>query len=255
MNRLILTSMAAACVAAMPASATVLTINPILATWSNVVGGSNVNFPGNGTNNASVRWGTGTSGQSGYNFTSVATPLNTDFVVNGGGSLFTLGDFTHFNNPINSGTGASGVQLTITYGVFLGANNLGQYNAVFDFLHEETPNGANPCLYGGPNNQGVNINGCADRVTLSLNSGATQFFDIDGVDYSLEITGFVVGGMPFSEFLTIEGLDNVAQLRGRIAAESVIGSGVPEPQSWAMMLLGFGAVGLIARRRQKAVAA
>ena len=255
MKKAIFTSLAAACVLAMPAQATVLTINPILATWSNVVGGASVNFSGNGTSNATVRWGQGGTNQSGYNFTSAAAPLNTNFVVNGGGSFFTLGDFTHFNQPINAGTSITGTRLTINYGVFLGANNLGNYNAVFNFIHEETPNGANPCAYGGANNQGVNINGCADRVTLALNSGLTQFFNIDGVNYSLELTGFKVGSLPFSQFLTKEGLNNTAQLRGRISAESVIGTGgeVPEPQSWAMMLFGFGAVGIAARRRRTAV--
>lgn len=39
------------------------------------------------------------------------------------------------------------------------------------FTHVETPNGpatgSDPCPYGGPNNQGVNVNRYADSVTLS----------------------------------------------------------------------------------------
>lgn len=36
-----------------------------------------------------------------------------------------------------------------------------------------------------------------------------------------------------------------------ISFSSFIGGGVPEPSSWAMMLLGFGAIGVSLRRRRK----
>ena len=258
MNKLFCAALAATCVLAMPAQATTLTINPITAAWGNVVGaGATLSTTGNGTASAGIRWGNPATaaGQSGYQFTAAAVPLNTNVVVNGVGSLFTLGGFTHINQPIFAPS-ITGAQLTISYGVAVGATNLGSYNAVFDFTHEETPNGDSPCLFGGANGQGVNINGCADRVTISLNSGASQFFNLDGVNYSLDISGFLAGGSPATEFLTIEQRENFALLRGRISAESVIGTGgVPEPQSWAMMLLGFGAVGIAARRRNITVAA
>jgi hypothetical protein len=222
-----------------------------------VVGaGATLETIGNGTANAGIRWGNPatTNGKSGYQFTAAATPLNANVVVNGAGSVFTLGDFSHINRPIFAPS-ISGAQLTISYGVFLGATDLGTYNAVFNFTHTETVNGSNPCDFGGANGQGVNINGCSDRVQIALNSGASQFFNLGGVNYSLDISGFLVNGVPANEFLTIEDAVNPAQLRGRISAESAIGTGIPEPQTWAMQVLGFGAVGVTARRRAAAIAA
>jgi hypothetical protein len=257
MNRNFIVPLAAAIAFAVPAKATTVSINPITASWGNVVGaGSTLNSTGNGTTTPEIRWGNDAGfGQSGYRYSAAATPLDVNVVVNGASSLFSLGQFTHFNNPIFAPS-ITGARLTINYGVSVGTTQVGSYNAVFDFRHQETPNSDNPCAFGGPNNQGPNINGCADRVTISLNSGLSEFFTLGGVNYTLDISGFFVPGVGSgNEFLTIERKDNTARLFGRIAAEGFTGQGVPEPNSWAMMLLGFGAVGVAARRRKPVIAA
>lgn len=261
MNRFFCASLAAAALLASPAAAITgtLTINPITATWSNVAitNTATLQYLNNGSADAGIRWGdpATANGKSGYQFKASATPLNASFVVDGTGGAFTLGEFTHINRPIYAPS-ITGARLTINYGVTVGANNIGNYNAVFDFLHDETTNSLSPCPYGGANGQGVNINGCADRVTLNFNSGESQFFSINGVDYSLFISDFVSNNASVNTFTTLEDNVNKAQLRGRILASTVIGTGgVPEPESWAMMLLGFGAIGIMARRRDKALAA
>jgi hypothetical protein len=38
-------------------------------------------------------------------------------------------------------------------------------------------------------------------------------------------------------------------------ATVVLGPGVPEPATWAMMLLGVGAIGAVARRQRRTVLA
>jgi hypothetical protein len=259
MNRFYLAPLVAAMLAG-PVGAATLIINPITATWSNVVGGTGVTFSGNGTADAGVRWGdpaTG-AGKSGYQFTAAAVPLVTNFVVDGAGSSFNLGAFRHINQPIFAGSSITGARLTVTYGIEVASNNLGTRNAVFDFSHWETDNGASPCADGGANGVGVNVNGCADRVIFSLNSAASSFFTIDDIDYTLNLTSFEVGGNPVSQFWTVEGADNRAFLLGNISARSVVdpgGGAVPEPASWAMMLMGFGAVGLTTRRKRRAVVA
>ena len=58
---------------------------------------------------------------------------------------------------------------------------------VFDFVHNETDNGANPCANGGANNAGVNINGCADSVTFLYNS-LSDSFTVDGIEYTLDLS-------------------------------------------------------------------
>lgn len=247
MRSLVSAAALAAAAVAVPASANTVIIDPISAAFSNATGGAGVVIfaPGAST---SINWGTG--GTSGYDFAAATTPLNVPVVVNGVSSPFALGDFTHRNQPIGSGSGITGVRLTITYGVALddGMNPvvpIGNFNAVFDVDHWETPNAADPCADGGANGVGVNVNGCADRVKISLNTGLTQFFKVDGISYTLNISGFEIGGNPTDVFWTTERADNKASLIGTIVARSVI----PEPATWAMMILGFGMVGMGLRRR------
>lgn len=248
-------AIAAAAAVAVPASAVTLIIDPISATWSNVLISNPATLEniGGGTGNTTIRWGdpATVNGKSGYNFTAAATPINVALVVNGASSLFTLGTFTHINRPVFPPS-ITGATLTISYGLKLDDGmdvlDLGTKNSVFLFDHDETPNTLDPCPYGGANNQGVNINGCADRVRVSLDEGASDFFTLNDVDYFLNIFGFQVGGVTVTEFLTIEDAINPANLRGSIAARGALPV-VPEPATWAMMILGFGMVGMGLRRR------
>ncbi len=121
-------------------------------------------------------------------------------------------------------------------------------NFVYNFTHTETPNSANPCAFGGANNQGVNSNGCADQVLVNFNS-QSDFFEIGGLKYALDVVGFLVGGDPATAFLTREEKTNKAYLQGRVVLYSEAVEGVPEPATWAMLILGFGLVGAAARRR------
>jgi hypothetical protein len=250
-------AIAAATALATPASAVTLIIDPINASWTSVVGGSNLESSGNGTPSAEIRWGgeVATANKSGYNFTAAAVPINVGLVVNGASSLFNLGTFTHFNLPIPSGTSITGATLTVTYGLKINDGtdilDLGLKNSVFLFDHFETPNTppvGEPCADGGANGEGVNANGCADRVRISLDEGASDFFTLNEVDYFLNIFGFQQGAATVSEFWTIENAINVANLRGSIAARGTMPV-VPEPATWAMMILGFGMVGMGLRRR------
>jgi hypothetical protein len=256
MKRVLLASALAAMTLAAPAAAVTgtLTINPITAAWSDVTG-TTPTFSGTNTS-PTIRWGTSTgSGRSGYNFSSAAVPLDVNYVVDGAGETFDLGTFTHFNNPITGGS-ITGARLTITYGVSVNGGAVTNYSSVFRLLHDETPNGSDPCAFGGANDQGVNVNGCADRVRIGLLAGASESFEIDGIEYFLDIDGFFANNTLVNQFLTVERKDNQAVLRGAIVAASALGpGGVPEPGTWAMMLLGFGAVGIAARRRSAVVAA
>lgn len=224
-------------------------IRTLSATWSDVTqngpGNLFLGFTGNGSSTATVNWGGAVDGgpQSGYRFASEPLPISEAFSPVGIAN-FTIGHFTHINNPVFAPSIASTV-LTLSYGVWLNNVSIGTFNSVFDFTHTETVNNLDPCPFGGANGQGLNNNGCSDRVQLALNQGLSQRFDVGGTSYQLEIGGFSDGGGGvLNEFITREAADNVAALVGNISV-------VPEPASWAMLIAGFGLVGATMRRRRQ----
>ena len=144
--------------------------------------------------------------------------------------------------------------MTIAFtGDFFGNNDLHYANSQFIFLHNETPNAANPCADGGTNGVGVNSNGCADIVTAFLNPGSFSEFLIGGINYTFGVTGFQIPGGVFS---SAEDNVNSVLLQGSFAAVEtfsvpgpVVGAGLP------VLIAGcLGLVGLQRRRRQKVAA-
>ena len=246
--RIILAAVAAAALA-VPASAAVVTFENIKGTWSNPIGGEDISYFGNGTGNARIRWGDvdHNDPRSGYDFTAISIPGLT-VLPPSGSAVANIAEFRHQNFPIGAGSGISGVTLTFNTDVKLDGAFLKNVNFVYNFTHTETPNSANPCAFGGANNQGVNSNGCADQVLVNFNS-QSDFFEIGGLKYALDVVGFLVGGDPATAFLTREEKTNKAYLQGRVVLYSEAVEGVPEPATWAMLILGFGLVGAAARRR------
>jgi hypothetical protein len=233
---------------ALPASAaTTISFTNIKGTWFDVVGGTNINFIGNGTSAAEVRWGVGAN-QSGYRFEQIGDLTLVVDPVTQTSAVTNIGRFTHFNFPINAGTSITGVKLQFTTDVLVNGNPFGPVNFIYAFDHNETPNADNPCADGGPNNVGVNINGCADSVAVNFNqlSGA---FVIDDIEYALDVRGFLIGGNPADLFWTTENATNTAFIRGQVVTRDLAGA-VPEPGTWAMLIAGFGLVGAAARRRR-----
>lgn len=249
---------AAVAVAAIAAPATAVTtidFTDIKGEWINValIGGPALEFTGNGTANASVRWGTDTGfGRSGYDFEALAIP-QLNVTPPGGSAVTKIATFRHVNQPISAGTSITSAKLKFTTDVFVNGSFLNTVSFIYDFDHDETPNAASPCAYGPAGQTGVNENGCADRVRTIFNS-QSEFFTIDGNDYALDVVGFLVGTPPttVTNFLTKEREVNEAFILGRVVLYS---SAVPESATWAMLIAGFGLVGAASRRQRAAQAA
>jgi hypothetical protein len=75
-----------------------------------------------------------------------------------------IGACSHINMPIPAGTSITDVQLKVTADVTIDATNVGPLSCLFQFLHNETPHGDNPCADGGTVAVGVDVSGCADSV-------------------------------------------------------------------------------------------
>ncbi|MDR7523794.1 MAG: THxN family PEP-CTERM protein [Armatimonadota bacterium] len=153
--------------------------------WVNPVGGSNVNYPATG-DPCEIRWGVNVGqGQSGYRFNPTPPPAVTNIDI---GDAFNLGQFTHFNAPIQSGSSITQVDLSLQ--VFLSGFNGGiSPTFTFRFSHFETPNNPAGGICAGT---GIPTppEGCPDIVTFP-SAFATETFTFDDVVYTLQLIAHV----------------------------------------------------------------
>ncbi len=167
--------------------------------WRDPVDNVPGNQPGdpvitNGNPISSISWGTTAGPQSGYDF--IATPPP-PFTLPGPIPFFSLGTFQHRNFEVGDPSLVS-AELDVVLVLAVDGVPTGPLTFTFTLNHEETPNNLDPCPYPTPPGDG-----CTDRVTIVASADPTTF-NVDGVDYTLEMS-FLDNGSPVDEFITAEG--------------------------------------------------
>jgi len=185
--------------AALEAQAAEITFVSVVGTWRDPVDSVPGSQPGdpvitNGDPISSISWGTTTGPQSGYDFIATLPP---PFTLPGPFPYFSLGTFQHRNFEVGEPSLVS-VQLDVLLVLAVDGVPTGPLMFTFTLNHEETPNNLDPCPYPTPPGDG-----CTDRVTIVASPIPTTF-NVDGVDYTLEMS-FLDNGSPVDEFITAEG--------------------------------------------------
>lgn len=105
-------------------------------------------------------------------------------------------------------------------------------------------------LPGGETNVSVSDQSCYGEQTVTLSHG-DEFVIAGVVQFIANRGGWIDASHSFTLGLdeAAIGAANVAALQGGLTPASPL-SAVPEPATWAMMLLGFGAIGAGLRRRR-----
>jgi hypothetical protein len=243
-SKKLLACSALALAVAAPAGASTIDLVSVSGTWISTNPGAPA-VSGVGSN--VISWGTGTNGPSNYTFNNTATPAG-PFDPE---EVFELGTFIHSNNPI-TGTNLATATLQVAWTVAIpSGGDLVSGTSTFVFNHLETPNNPLICADGGLNGFGVNVNGCADRVTFSSGSDLDTSVTVGGVQYFLTLAGFSVGGVSVSEFWTVERQNNPAVLTASFTQRDVPGV-IPLPAAGWMLLTALGGLGVAGYRRRKA---
>ncbi|GAA0300164.1 THxN family PEP-CTERM protein [Rhodovulum strictum] len=235
--------------AAQDASASTISITGISGSWIVTDPGAPA-VTGQGTDE--IKWGDPAppnTQQSGYKFAAQGVPF-----AAAKDTAFTLGTFTHFNFPVFAPSLESAtLRVSFDFDVLDESNNViatfTNITSDFDFLHWETTNNENPCADGGPNNVGVNINGCADQVKATTNPASSMAFTIGDEDFVFDVLGFKVGDDLLSEFWTAENKTNSAQLQARWTSTKNLAP-IPLPAAGWLLLAGIGGLAAVGRRRK-----
>jgi len=229
--------------------------------------------PTSGGETVSISWGDPASSpvgdpngaQSEYEFDPTGDPSPTGpLFVAEADTPYSLGTFTHFNEPIwDSGGSLLTADLILHFAgtpIDPAAGGTQSFGAVFKFSHDETVNETdvfgNPDLDACDTPPQVSNVPCDDLVTLDPVGGVDEVVVVGDVEYTFTLLGFaenengVPGDFnPFGSllFATTEGQANETDLWFSYSVNVV-----PLPAAGWLLLAGIGGLAAVGRRRKKA---
>jgi hypothetical protein len=186
-------------------------------------------YSGMGTN--SITWG------KSNDVNRMSFAANTPFAATLG-QQFKVGSISYYNGTVDYGTTIDSAKLNLNFDIKDPA--IGAFTKTFDLGMVSTQN-----------NGSADAN--ADYVYFP-SLATSDVFNVNGQSYTFKLLGFsnLIGdgflNSTANEFHVREGGNASADLFGILSA-------VPEPTTWAMMLVGFGMVGASARYRRRSVKA
>ena len=232
-------------------NAATINVGGISATWGGVVADSSSSQV-TGVGSSELRWGIPVEvAKSGYGFVGLPSA---GYDVE---KEFRLGTFTHYNNPISSGTSITETTLSLAVELTIEGATKKVFSA-FKFLHNETLNlsSGSICANGASFGTGVNENGCADQVTFKSALSLLDEFQVGNAFYTMQITGFLLNGVTVTDFWTKETATNRADLMAKFTkvrelppASPQVPVPVPLPASGLLVLAGLAGLAMTKRRR------
>lgn len=200
------------------------------------------------TDPASIRWGQNSldlDETSGYEFDGATPPA----IIEDIDTVFGLGEFTHFNFPINAGTSITGVSFEVRGSLTfidddLSESLIGERTFAFDIVHDETSNVAGQCP--------ADAVPCDDFVSITTALG-TDTFHVGDDTFTLNILGFATdianaeAGIFNNVFSSQEGGSNTRILAAEFSQNVPT---IPLPAAGWLLLAGIGALGALRRVRK-----
>lgn len=177
--------------------------------------------------------------------------------ANGSGSFFvqSYGSNTPISGSATPSQAGGGTYFAVSDQGGPGSHTISQtFNAIVGGAFTLSFNGyGNDQSGAGPVGAGTDFNGNPNQHFEVNFNGNQVYYGIltpEWLNYTFNVGSFIVNGANTVSFTEVDnqlffnvGLDN-------ISVDSTTGS-VPEPSTWAMMLLGFGAIGVSMRRRRR----
>jgi hypothetical protein len=121
------------------------------------------------------------------------------------------------------------------------------FSTTFDLTGYNSASAAITGSWGVDNGAEIFLNGISTGIALTDLTATSNF----NVLHAFSITsGFIAGVNTLSFRTTDDGAPGAFRVDDAVLTAAVLTASIPEPATWAMMILGFAGIGFVAYRRK-----